>query len=373
MEQNMGHIFISYSHKDTKYAHRLADSLQSKGFDYWIDERLDYGSQWPHEIQKQLDTCDAFILVMSPRSFASDWVQSELQRAKRKQKPIFPILLEGDEPWLSVESTQYYDVRGGDFPDAKFYSALKRVVSVSSNSSTLTGLKKSVTPAPVPNAATHKSKMGLAVAVVGLLAVCAIVVVGLVVLPLLQPKVNPTATGSPSSLRSDLALTLTRDAILNSQLVTTLEPTATRTSLPPTFTPTSVPPTATPMPVVVTNQYPISLCCGDTGTQRSTAIDFVIDVTTVNLLQVNYSTATDLMACSDIVLHILWDGVELYSTDRIGPISGRLTTGSIDLSLFVTRGTHTLTISPEGIVGGCNSGTLGGWAGNLIVHTNEFP
>jgi len=98
MEQNMGHIFISYSHKDTKYAHRLADSLQSKGFDYWIDERLDYGSQWPHEIQKQLDTCDAFILVMSPRSFASDWVQSELQRAKRKQKPIFPILLEGDEP-----------------------------------------------------------------------------------------------------------------------------------------------------------------------------------------------------------------------------------------------------------------------------------
>jgi hypothetical protein len=86
----MSHIFISYSHKDTGYAHKLADRLQDKGFVVWIDERLDYGSQWPHEIQKQLDSCFAFIVIMSPRSFASDWVQSELQRAKRKLKPVFP-------------------------------------------------------------------------------------------------------------------------------------------------------------------------------------------------------------------------------------------------------------------------------------------
>ena len=124
----MGHIFISYSHKDTTYAHGLADHLRNMGFDIWMDERLDYGSQWPLEIQKQLDACAAFIILMTPRAFASEWVQSELQRAKRKLKPIFPLLLEGDEPWLSVESTQYYDVRKGDFPDARFYSALERVV-----------------------------------------------------------------------------------------------------------------------------------------------------------------------------------------------------------------------------------------------------
>jgi hypothetical protein len=82
-ETPMDHIFISYSHKDTDYAHALAESLQGMGFEVWIDERLDYGSQWPHEIQKQLDSCSAFILIMSPRSYASDWVQSELQRANR--------------------------------------------------------------------------------------------------------------------------------------------------------------------------------------------------------------------------------------------------------------------------------------------------
>ena len=124
----MSYVFVSYSHKDADYAHKLADKLQNNGFNVWIDARLDYGSQWPHEIQTRLDSCDAFILVMSPRSFASEWVQSELQRAKRKLKPIFPLLLEGDEPWLSTESTQYYDVRGGKFPDQRFYSALGKPV-----------------------------------------------------------------------------------------------------------------------------------------------------------------------------------------------------------------------------------------------------
>ena len=126
----MGHIFISYSRTDAEYARRLADILQSKGFETWIDARLEYGSHWPQELQEQLDSCEAFIVIMTPRAFASEWVQSELQRARRKSKPVFPLLLEGDEPWLSVESTQFYDVRGGELPDERFYSALRGVLAL---------------------------------------------------------------------------------------------------------------------------------------------------------------------------------------------------------------------------------------------------
>jgi len=186
----MGHIFISYSHKDTDYAHGLADNLKNMGFDVWIDERLDYGSQWPQEIQKQLDACDAFILIMSPRSFASEWVQSELQRAKRKLKPIFPLLLEGDEPWLSVESTQFYDVRGRNFPDAKFYSALKRVVSTDQTASTIQGPKGSERAKTAKD--TSKLKMGIVIAIIGILLIslvgCAILLIG----PLLEKWISPT-------------------------------------------------------------------------------------------------------------------------------------------------------------------------------------
>ena len=43
----MSHIFISYSHDDSDYAHRLVRELEQEGFTAWIDERIDYGTQWP--------------------------------------------------------------------------------------------------------------------------------------------------------------------------------------------------------------------------------------------------------------------------------------------------------------------------------------
>jgi hypothetical protein len=133
----MGHIFISYSHRDTDYANQLTEMLRASGFNVWIDTRLNYGAKWPRELQTQLDTCDAFILIMTAQSFESDWVQSELMRAKRKSKPIFPLLLEGDEPWLSVETIQFYDVHGGKLLDNRFFSSLKCAVSTGHKDQTL--------------------------------------------------------------------------------------------------------------------------------------------------------------------------------------------------------------------------------------------
>jgi hypothetical protein len=124
---HMGSLYISYSHKDRDYVQKLAAKLEDEGFEVWIDERLDYGTDWPIEIQKRLDACDALILVMTPRSLVSKWVQNELNRALRKGKPIFPLLLEGSEPWLAVESTQLIDVSGGIMPDERLFGRLALV------------------------------------------------------------------------------------------------------------------------------------------------------------------------------------------------------------------------------------------------------
>ena len=123
-------VFISYSHKDSDYAHRLAEELEQKGFSVWIDDRIDYGTQWPRVIQEHLDDCSAFVVIMTPRSYQSDWVQNELSRAKRKGKKVFPLLLEGEEPWLSVEITQYVDVRDSGLPPERFYRELAKVLGV---------------------------------------------------------------------------------------------------------------------------------------------------------------------------------------------------------------------------------------------------
>jgi hypothetical protein len=124
----MGHIFISYSHKDKDYVHKLQKALQKEGFEVWIDDRIDYGTSWPRILQEKLDTCDAFILVASENSYESEWVQNEVARAKRKGKPFFPLLVNGDA-WLSVEVTQYVDVRDGSLPIEKFYTRLEQVTS----------------------------------------------------------------------------------------------------------------------------------------------------------------------------------------------------------------------------------------------------
>jgi hypothetical protein len=121
----VSHIFISYSHlpPDKEYARRLADELKQRGFEVWIDDRIDYGTSWPRVIQDNLDASAAVIVILTPRAWASDWVQSELARAKRKHIPLYPLLLEGDY-WLAVESTQTVDVRTGALPPEGFYGGL---------------------------------------------------------------------------------------------------------------------------------------------------------------------------------------------------------------------------------------------------------
>jgi hypothetical protein len=128
MSNRPPYIFISYSHDDKGYAHRLAEALEQEGLSAWIDDRIDYGTQWPDIIEEHLDSSSAFVVIMTPRSHQSNWVKNELSRAQRKGKPIYPLLLEGDEPWLSVEATQYVDVRSGAMPPQDFYENLAQFI-----------------------------------------------------------------------------------------------------------------------------------------------------------------------------------------------------------------------------------------------------
>ena len=122
----MGHIFISYSHKDTEYVHGLQEELLKQGFSVWIDDRMDFDASWPKIIQDHLNNCDVLILIVSENSFESEWVQKEVARAKRIGKPVFPILLNGNM-WPSVELTQGIDVKNKELLPEKFYERLALV------------------------------------------------------------------------------------------------------------------------------------------------------------------------------------------------------------------------------------------------------
>jgi hypothetical protein len=123
----MSHAFISYSHQDSAYAHRLADELSRRGIEAWIDDRIDYGRSWPRVIQDNLDTCPVFIVVMSSNAYQSNWVQNEVSYAQGKKKPIFPLLLEGGV-WLSLAAMQYFDVRDGEMPSDEFIDDIRKTI-----------------------------------------------------------------------------------------------------------------------------------------------------------------------------------------------------------------------------------------------------
>ena len=123
----MGNIFISYNHSDQHYVTQLKHALRDQNFKCWAHDDIEPGVSWSGEIRRQLASCDAFILVMTPDSEKSHWVESELKYAIENKKPIFPLLLDGNI-WWQINQDTCVDVRGGKLPDARFYVWLTRAV-----------------------------------------------------------------------------------------------------------------------------------------------------------------------------------------------------------------------------------------------------
>jgi serine/threonine-protein kinase len=121
------HLFVSYSRKDGDFVAALKEHLLQNGLQVWIDNHIEHGDQWFNQINDAIRTCAAFLVVMSPDSEASEWVQKEVLLAKRYKKPIFPLLLRGDEFPLLID-LQFADVRGGEMPNPDFHRRVTRTI-----------------------------------------------------------------------------------------------------------------------------------------------------------------------------------------------------------------------------------------------------
>lgn len=119
------HMFISYSRRDKHYAEALKAHLISSGFEVWLDDAIEHGDQWFNQIHDAIKACAAFVVIMSPEAEQSEWVQKEILLAKRYKKPVFPLLLGGDEFAILID-VQYGDVRDGMLPSADFLRRVRR-------------------------------------------------------------------------------------------------------------------------------------------------------------------------------------------------------------------------------------------------------
>jgi hypothetical protein len=117
------HVFISYAHADEYYVGRLVEHLRSESVDVWRDDQIATSQPWDAVLEERIDTCGAVVVVMSPAAVGSYWVGVELDHARRRGRPIFPLLLDG-EPLFGLGVLQYETVTGGRMPSSSFIAQL---------------------------------------------------------------------------------------------------------------------------------------------------------------------------------------------------------------------------------------------------------
>ena len=114
----MANIFISVTHQkelDVRLATQLHDFLIKHNHNVFLAKSsLKIGDIWADEIQKNLEICEYFIVLLSDKSIASDMVTEEVKTAKDQQgkrKDGFPKLLP-IRVNLDYEKNINYDLNG---------------------------------------------------------------------------------------------------------------------------------------------------------------------------------------------------------------------------------------------------------------------
>jgi hypothetical protein len=104
--------FISYSTKDQAFADRLYGDLQAKGVRCWFAPHDIMGGRKIHEqIDEAIRVHDKLLLILSEHSMASDWVGTEIAKARKREalegkKLLFPITI---APYSEVEKWELFD------------------------------------------------------------------------------------------------------------------------------------------------------------------------------------------------------------------------------------------------------------------------
>jgi TIR domain-containing protein len=233
----MTQIFISYSRKDINFARKLAGDLEKAGYEVWWDlTDLRGGDDWPRVIPAAIESSQYVIVVLSPNSAISDWVEKEYTQALSLRKKIIPIMLANSRVPFALNTINYIDFSGEDY-----------AASLNSLLATLgyTGGMPVVPTAALPRV-LRKYAIPIVLAVGVLLALLSI--------RLLNPEVVPTPTILPTSSAIPSVTSTLILATETSPSTATQSPTASQSAtLTFTATPTN---TSTQSPTITQTPSP---------------------------------------------------------------------------------------------------------------------
>src|ERR1700689_74083 len=80
-ERRRQQVFLSYASEDNAVAGRVAQALKDSGSSVWLDNwELAAGDSIVDRVEAAMAATDLLIVLLSPRSVPSKWVQEELNR-----------------------------------------------------------------------------------------------------------------------------------------------------------------------------------------------------------------------------------------------------------------------------------------------------
>jgi hypothetical protein len=119
-------VFLSHAQGDRGSAARVIRLLGAGGRVHaFADSMLGPGERWGERLRRELEACDVFMVVGSPRAAASELVLQELGGAWALDKPIVVVSPEEGWTWqLPVEARSVTHVSVGSLEQPGFIERL---------------------------------------------------------------------------------------------------------------------------------------------------------------------------------------------------------------------------------------------------------
>jgi hypothetical protein len=97
-------IFISYKNDNAgnNFAYRLKADIEKMGYSVYFNSDEKHSGDFPEKLRTAVEDCKDFILIVSQKCLDQlmehkkvDWIREEILTARKNNKPIIPILLDG--------------------------------------------------------------------------------------------------------------------------------------------------------------------------------------------------------------------------------------------------------------------------------------
>lgn len=86
-------IFLSHSSADKNFAKSIYDNAKNIGFDVYLYEQdLQPGTLVAEKVKRNIQDSDAFVVLITPNSESSAYVQQEIGCAVDADKPVIPLV-----------------------------------------------------------------------------------------------------------------------------------------------------------------------------------------------------------------------------------------------------------------------------------------